>query len=230
MTEIAGSSKSVGIWYRSGVGDVSGKPLFVVPLESGMAALSELVEASIYLWFFPNSMGRGAGVSSAVKWLVAVARSLALGTAAVRSMADSKGDSRRSESARASALVVGITIMWSLLLHGWRQQGHWRNQGWQRKWRRQTASGSKGGRRLAASTAAALGATAARAMAVGVCEGNDGRKGGVASETEAAMSSSDGWRWQGRRLWGRRWRGRWRLADARSDCGSWGGGVRGFDF
>ena len=37
-------------------------------------------EASLYLWFFPGSMGRGVGVGSAVKWLAAARALVSSGT------------------------------------------------------------------------------------------------------------------------------------------------------
>ena len=59
----------VGFWDVSGVGDGSGKPLFVVLMESGTAGASGT--ASLYFWFFPDIMGGGFGVGSAFKWLEA---------------------------------------------------------------------------------------------------------------------------------------------------------------
>ena len=98
--EAAGGSKGVGVWGVSGVGDGSGEPLFGVFLESGTVAVSGAEEASLYLWFFPGSMGGGVGVGSAVKWPSAV-RVLALsGT----NVGVSKGVGVRTAAARATAV------------------------------------------------------------------------------------------------------------------------------
>ena len=66
----------VGVWDGSGLGDGSNEPLFMVfPASRTAGALGA---ASLYFCFFPDSMGGGVGVGSAVKWLAA-ARALALG-------------------------------------------------------------------------------------------------------------------------------------------------------
>ena len=79
--EAAGKSEGVsvwdgriGVWDNRGVWDGSGKNFFLFLLASGKAevsgpvAASGTVAASLYLWFFPGSIGSNIGVGSAVKW------------------------------------------------------------------------------------------------------------------------------------------------------------------
>ena len=73
-TAAAVGSDGVGVW------DSSGKPLFVVLLESGTAAVLGAAEASLYLWLFLGSLSGSVGVSSAVKWSAALRASVSSGT------------------------------------------------------------------------------------------------------------------------------------------------------
>ena len=75
-----------------------------------MEAVLGAAEARLYLWFFPGSMGRGVGASSAVKWSEA-ARALVLsGTNVGGSKGVDVGDNRLRGKQQTVSVSRGVNV------------------------------------------------------------------------------------------------------------------------